>query len=79
MQVAMERNVKKEVRLTKDEARRLRDLAKAAGVSESEVLRAGIDLSREEMERRERRRKAWEALRQMAIDVPGETIPFRMK
>ena len=75
----MERTVTKQVRLTKEEARQLRELAQSSGKSESDILRAGIDLSKEQLERDERRRKALEGLMRLAEEVPGKKIPFRMK
>ena len=79
MQVAMERTVTKQVRLTKEEARKLQALAKRMDVTESDVLRSALDLAEKELERKARRDAAWEGLMRLAVEVPGKKIPFRMK
>jgi hypothetical protein len=79
MDAVMERTVKKQVRLTKEEARQLRELASVAKKTESDILRAGLALSKEEWDRRQRRARAIEGLKRLAVEVPGKKIPFRMK
>lgn len=75
----MERTVTKQVRLTRQEARQLRELARAAGRSESEILRSGIGLTQAGLERQARRRKAFDELIRLADEVPGTDTPFRLK
>lgn len=79
MELVMERTVTKQVRLTKEEARQLREFAKATGTTESEVLRNGIGAFEREWARRSEREKAWDELIRMAKEIPGKNIPFRMK
>ncbi len=77
--VLMDRNVTKQVRLTKEEARRLREVARLTKTTESAVLRAGIRLTQEGLERQERRRAAFEALARMADEVPGKDARFGLR
>ncbi len=79
MQTLMERKVTKQVRLTTSEATRLAALARALKVSESEILRGGIDEARAGLHRLEARRRNIHLLVQMAKEVPGRKIPFQAK
>ncbi len=77
MQTMVERSVRKEVRLTPTEARRLERLASALGMSESEILRMGMDEADAGRRRLEARRKNWHLLVKMAEEIPGPDRPTR--
>jgi predicted transcriptional regulator len=79
MELVMERTVTKQVRLTKEEARTLKQLAATTGKTESELLRRGIAAFEREWARRDERQKAFDELMRMAEEVPGKNIPFRLK
>ena len=69
--------VRKQVRITEEQDRRLRVLAHQLGVSQSALVRQGIDLVLEETEAAVRRRQAWQAERRRSArliemgPVPG--------
>jgi hypothetical protein len=77
--IAMERSVTKQVRLTPQEAGRLAQMAQALGRSESDILRDGLQEAEERLRRLDARRRHIQGLVRLARDVPGTSIPFRLK
>lgn len=79
MQIMVERSVRKEVRLTPKEARRLERLAQALAMSESDILRMGLDEAEAGLRRLEARQKNWHLLVKMAEEIPGPAKPVRFR
>ena len=81
MHLMVERSVRKEVRLTPKEAKRLERLSEALGMTESDILRMGMDEADAGRRRMEARRKNWHLLVKMAEEVPGpaRSPRFRMQ
>lgn len=68
------------VRLSPEEQRKLRQVAKRTGRTKSEVMRAGLQDQWNKTEGEERRQLAWDELIRMADEVPGTPkVRFRMK
>lgn len=77
---AMAQSITERVRLSPEEERKLKEVAKRTGRTKSEVLRAGLEDQWASLDLLERRKWAFEQLAKMAVEVPGgPKVPWRMK